>query len=165
MRQNLTSGETVFFDRSEKLWDMRKAAKQALRDDAPKTRFVVTMVVDYYANMLEQLFLDAEESMENALELGEQIVGEEDGAWRCAALWSLNSGTGVLLHREGSKLYYAYIPLMTKEAAEWEHIISLSLSQLAKEAKDTPIQLERALPAGQHRLYELLEILSEEIEV
>ena len=165
MTQRITSGETVFFAAEPTLWDMRQAAKLALRDDVQKIPFIVTDEIHYYSDFVERLFLDTKESMKNALELGEKIVGEKNGAWRCAALWSLENWSGVLLHRQGNKLLYAYIPLLTKETAELEHTISLALSQMAREVQDSPIMLEKSIPAGLHQLSELLEILSEEMEV
>lgn len=165
MRHRITSGETAFVSIEPRLWDMRHAAKAALRDNAAKTPFVVTDEIHYYSDFVERLFLDPKECGKSAMELGDKIVGEENGAWRCAALWSLDSGSGVLLHRQGNQLLYAYIPLVSRETAEREHALSIMLSQIANEARDTPIMLGKAIPAGLHRLSEVLEILSEEMEV
>ena len=165
MRQKITSGETAFCTPESCLWDMRQAAKAALLNDAPKQKFVVTYEEHYYGNILEQLLSDPQQCVENALILGDKIVGEQDGAWKCAALWSLSSWTGVLLHRHGEQLLYAYIPLLKKETAEREHELAMALGRLAKAAQDTPILLERPIAFGRHQLSDILETLSEGLEV
>lgn len=165
--QRVITGEAVFLEEMEGLWDLRQSTKSALQDNVHSKRFVVKAEEDYYTDRsLEQLLLIPEECKAYALELGDQIVGEENGAWRCAAIWSLESGMGVLMHREGTALYYAYLPIVAKEAAVREHTLSLALSRLAKEAgDDAMIRLESSISAGEYRLCELLETLSEEIEV
>ncbi len=166
MLPEITSGETTFFAPEPSLWNMRQATKIALRDDLPTVRFTVTCHDEYYLRGIDDMLFSPQELRKKALLLGEKITGEERDAWRCAALWQTNpSWSGILLHRQGNKLLCAHIPLMDKGRAEFEHEVALALSQIASEARDTPIMLEKAIPAGLHRLSEVLEILSEEMEV
>lgn len=165
MSNGITLGETTFIAPEQTLWDMRQAAKVASREGLPKMRYMIAYEEYYYGDYVGRILADRCEAMQEAMRFGDAVVGETDGAWRCAALWSLESRTGVLLHRVENKLLYAYIPLVTEETAQREHAITVALSTFAHEVGDAPIMLEKAIPAGQHKLSDILEILSEEMEV
>jgi hypothetical protein len=165
MQKTITSGETVFVPLERTAWDTRQAVKAALRADQPMQRFTVTYEDDYYWVFLNQVLDDPDGAMEEMLKLGDKVVGEEDGAWRCASFWSLGDGMGVLLHRDGDRLYCSCLPLMTKETAEREHAASVALGRLAQEADDMPIRLENDIREGMHKLGDILEILSEAMDV
>lgn len=166
MLPEITSGETTFFAPEPSLWDMRQATKIALRDDLPTVRFTVTCHDEYYLRGIDDMLFSPQELRKKALLLGDKITGEERDAWRCAALWQMDpSWSGILLHRQGNKLLCAYIPLMDKGRAEFEHEVALALLQMAKEARDVPVLLEKNIPAGQHSLAGILDILSEGTEV
>lgn len=166
MLPGISGGEATFFAPEPSLWDMRQAMKIALRDDLPTIKFVVTCHDEYYLRGVDELLSGPQELRKKALMLGDKITGEEQDAWRCAALWQMDPlWSGILLHRQGNKLLCAYIPLIDKERAEFEHEVALALSQMAKEARDVPVLLEKGIPAGQHSLSEILDILSEGTEV
>ena len=92
MRHRITSGETAFVSIEPRLWDMRHAAKAALRDNAAKTPFVVTDEIHYYSDFVERLFLDPKECGKSAMELGQRVG-------RSAA--SAGQSTAVCIHSVG----------------------------------------------------------------
>ena len=166
MLPKITNGEATFFAPEPSLWDMRQATKIAMRDGLPTIKFTVTCHDEYYLHGIDDLLYSTQELRKKALLLGDKITGDELDTWRCAALWQLDpSWSGVLLHRQGNKLLCAYIPLMDRKTAKFEHEVALALSQMAKEVRDMPVLLERGIPAGQHSLSEILDILSEGTEV
>ena len=133
MPEAIHEGETVFLKPEQNLWDMRQATKIAMRDGVPKKRFFITHEDYYYCTCLDDTLSSPHQLIETALALGEQIVGEVDGAWKCAALWSLEDWTGILLHRERDTLFCTYLPLIDKETADTEHNVSMALAVLARE--------------------------------
>jgi hypothetical protein len=166
MQPRITAGATVFVAPERSAWDTRQAVKAAIRMAQPKRRLTVTHDVDYYGVFLDQLLDDPGGVLETAFQLGDKIVGEEDGAWRCAAFWSLGGdGLGVLLHRDRDKLFFSCLPLMPEETAEQEHAVAVALGRLAREADGMPIRLEKDIREGMHKLTDILDVLAEGMEV
>jgi hypothetical protein len=165
MQKTITSGETVFVALERNVWDTRQAVKAAIRAGQPKQRFTVTYEEEYYWDFLNQVLDDPDGAMEEMLKLGDKVVGEEDDAWRCASFWSFGDDMGVLLHRDGDKLFCSCLPLMTTETAEREHAASVALGRLAQEANEMPVRLEKDIQEGMHKLSDILEIFSEAMDV
>ena len=163
--ERIREGEAVFHPIELSLWDVRQEAKQRILDGDPAWLFRVTQEISYDPHMLDQLMWDEETLRETARSLGEKIVGTQNGALNCAALWDGADEDGILLHMEGDELVCAYLPLITKAAAEKEHALSMKVAALASEADDVPIRLDRKLEAGRWSLKRLLQYLAEQIDV
>ena len=157
-------GKAIFLPPERCLWDIRQASKHALLSGHKPQRFIVADEMMYYPGALE-LTLTSPDMIEEAVEAySEAIRGEERGCLRCVYLWE-SPGEGVLLHLEEERLLGAYVPLVTEEIARKEHALSLSLATLAREAQNMPLLLERELPSGRYQLSELLQVLSEQLDI
>ena len=92
------------------------------------------------------------------------MSGVESKRLRCALLWE-QPGLGALLHKDGDHLCFAFYPPITYQLAKREHETAMRLSAIACEAENLSIQLDQAIRAGEHKLSEVLEYLSEQIDV
>jgi hypothetical protein len=158
-------GEAIFHPMELSLWDVRQEAKQRAMDGSPAWLFRVKHEVQYDPHTLNQLLWDPKQLQELEESLGEKIIGVENGALNCAALWDGENEEGILIHKEGDELICAYLPLMSKAEAEKEHALSMKLAALASEADDVPIRIDRKIEAGRWSLKRLLHYLSEQIDV
>ena len=159
----IRQGEAVFLPPEPCLWDMRQAAKQAIRDEKDAQRFMVVHEEMYYPGMLDQLLATPGRLQEEVLLYGDAITGEKDGGLRCAFLWE--GSEGLLLHRDGSELLCAFVPAVTEGLAHREHELAMMLAALAGQAEDTPVVLDRGIKPGKHVLRELLHYISEQMDV
>lgn len=162
---NVHNGEAIFLPPEFCLWDIRQAAKQAARDGQPAQRFIITCEDFYYPQMLDKLLSNTSELKSLAMALGNHIVGEHNGMLRCAALWDTEACEGLLLRREGTALRCAYIPGITDQAANQEHMLAMRLAKLADHMQDISVNLNHGIEAGRHDMHDLLHFLSEQMDV
>ncbi len=162
---SVKEGEAIFLPPERCLWEMRQAAKRAARKGREAQRFIVTHEEDYYANMLDQQLANEKELRALAVSLGGKVVGEQNGSLCCAALWDMSTWEGVLLHRKGASILCAYLPAMTVETANAEHLLAARLAALADEMQDIPVLLDRGIRAGRHDMRFLLHLLSKQMDV
>lgn len=160
---DIQQGEAVFLPPEPCLWDLRLAAKRAIRDEKEARSFIVVREEMYYPGMLDQLLGTPGRLKKEALMYGEAITGSEDGCLRCALLWE-SSREGLLIHGDGPALLCAYVPAVTKELVRREYEWALTLAALAGQAADTPVVLDRGIGPGRHALREILHDLSEQMD-
>ena len=159
-----TQGSAIFIAGIQSLWDIRQATKQALLDAPQVQRYVITREELYYPNALDLLLCDPQQLQEAAFQLADKITGTEDERLRCALLWE-RPYRGVLLHRHGNALQLAFYPPLTFQQAEKEHDAAMRLSAMAFEAQDIMVRLDRAICSGEHRLSDVLESISEQMDI
>lgn len=157
-------GETIFVSEFHGLWDMRQEIKQAYLNGQEAKSYLISHEEMYYTNMLDQVLSDSEKLQDSISEILASMSGVESNRLRCALLWE-QPGRGVLLHKDGDHLCFAFYPPITYQIAKREHETAMRLSAIACEAENLSIQLDNAISAGEHKLSEVLEYLSEQIDV
>ncbi len=161
---DIQQGAAVFLLPEPCLWELRRAAKRAIRDGKEARRFIVVREEMYYPGMLDQLLSTPGRLQRETRMYGDAIAGEEGGCLRCALLWESRQ-EGLLLHDEGSALLCACVPAVTRELADREREWARIVAALADQAADIPVVLDRGIQPGLYALRELLHDLSERMDV
>ena len=96
--------------------------------------------------------------------LGAKIIGRSGNALNCVALWAEDKGTGVLVHQEKKTLLCAYLPILTKEKAQYEMDMAKRIKRLASTKKIKDLERGFFPPNGSYRIDKLLSDLAEHLE-
>ena len=143
---------------------LRRSTVRSLTAGASASRFIVTHEDDYLPGVLDSILCDPGRVEKLLKELNEKIIGNRNGAYRCAALWDWDRRGGLLIHKEGTAILCAFIPLVTMEQARLEKELSLAISQLALRAGDTIVDLGWRPPSGKRKLADVLKYLAEQVD-
>ena len=143
---------------------LRRSTVQIMLAGASASCFVVTHEDDYLPGVLDSFLCDPGQ-LENLLkELDEKIIGNRNGAYRCAALWNWERQSGLLIHKESTAILCAFLPLVTMEQARLEKELSWTISQLAIRAGDTIVDLGWKPLSGKWKLADVLQCLAEQVD-
>ena len=159
------TGQAVFIKAGRTAWEIRKATKQALHD-GEQTKPYVIIQEDCFPGMPDMLLKDPAKLKKRVLILGGAVCGKTDDAYRCAALWNQARTEGVLVHREDSGIWLAYLPPVTYQSVQNEEraakkLVDILLSPMG----DIPMMMDEPIPAGRYTLGELLSLLTFSLEV
>ena len=143
---------------------LRRSTVRSFLAGASASRFVVTHEDDYLPGVLNSILCDPGQ-LENLLkELDKKIIGNRNGAYRCAALWDWDRKSGLLIHKKEETVLCAFLPLVTADQARLEKELSWTLSQLALRAGDTIVDLDWKSLSGKRKLADVLQCLAEQVD-
>ena len=158
------NSKAVFLPFPGSLDSLRRSTVRSLLAGVSESRFIVTYEDDYLPGVLNSIFCDPGQ-LENLLkELDEKIIGNRNGAYRCAALWDWERQSGLLIHQESTAILCAFLPLVTIEQARFEKELSWTISQLAIRAGDTIVDLGWKPQSGKRKLADVLNYLAEQVD-
>lgn len=131
-RYHIRQRKALFLPMPETFEELRKLTKQALLEENPVLPFVVTGEEEYFQdNFLYSAIDNPTKLLEEAAVREASIIGKTGNALRCMAMWSAESGTGVLVHMERDRLLCAYLPILTRQAAQYEISLAARLKRIA----------------------------------
>ena len=164
-RYHISETEAIFLPMPDTIHELRLQTKTALLQDALPKPFIITGEDFYFleSHLIATLY-QKEELHRELTTLGAKINGRSGNALNCVALWAEDKGTGVLVHQEKKTLLCAYLPILTKEKAQYEMDMAKRIKRLASTKKIKDLERGFFPPNGSYRIDKLLADLAEHLE-
>ena len=164
-RYHISETEAIFLPMPDTIHELRLQTKTALLEGVIPEPFVITGEEIYFmeSHLMTTLYFEEELNREIAT-LRANIIGRSGNALNCVALWAEDKGTGVLVHQEKKTLLCAYLPILTKEKAQYEMDMAKRIKRLASTKKIKDLERGFFPPNGSYRIDKLLSDLAEHLE-
>lgn len=147
------------------LWELRQQTKTMLQMGTAPHRFMITEVINLSPGVVNLILGDIYAMAHHLGEVTGDVDGEVGGVFASVALWDTQLNEGILIHRSGVQWLVAALPIMNALAARREEQAAMDLDRLAKQTEGITIHLDKAIEPGRHSLSQLLDMLSEQIDV
>jgi len=152
----MQKGYAVFLPPSASLADLRRETRRALLAGQKAAAYEIICEEYVYPGH----FLQTLHHVEN-LHAPDHCM--PDGTLCCSALWDVETGHGILLHRAEGRIFCAYLPVLTLELARREDALICELDLLCAHYGNTSVLLAKPIPVGIHSLQDLIRTLADTI--